>query len=138
MLKLEVEYCIDLVSAANDHGGLRKKMGRTKRHREAARGWLESVSRSRRIFPELPCTITLTRYGTKLLDENSNLGMAFKATMDGIACKPDKMRPAGFLQIDDADPRITWICKQEKISRSAIGMVPGQVRVKIEIEWEAS
>lgn len=133
-MKLIVDYAIDLVSTANVSGSMRSKMSRTKRHREAAKFWLMSVSRNQSIVPKLPCRITMTRYGIKSLDSD-NLENAFKATRDGIACAGTKTRPVGFIPVDDADPRFTWVCRQELVPRMTIGGLPGQSRVKIEIEW---
>lgn len=134
-MKLVVEYAIDLVSTANVSGSMRSKMSRTKRHRESAKLWLTSVSRSQRIMPKLPCQVTMTRYGIKSLDSD-NLENCFKATRDGIACAGSKTRPVGFIPVDDADPGFTWICKQVIVPRRTLGGIPGQSRVKIEIEWD--
>lgn len=146
-VRLCVEYTIDLVSEANVHGPMRAAMNRTKRHREAAKMWLESAARAQNLWPKPPCTITLTRYGIRRIDGHDGLGRAFKATIDGIACKgtirrkplvPGQRphtRPPGFLLIDDGDPRLTWVLTQQIVPRMEIGPIRGQSRVRIEIEW---
>lgn len=133
---LAVEFTIDLVSGANVRRGAREYMNRVKRHREAAKFWLMSASRNQKKTPQLPCVITLTRYGVKRLDGHENLSMSFKHVVDGIACKPTRTRPAGFFEVDDADPRFTWRYAQFKVPRMSIGPVPGQSRVRIELEWK--
>lgn len=135
-MKLSVEYTIDLVSSANVHGKLRAGMNRTKRHREAAKFWLVAASRNQKLVPQLPCKITLTRYGIKKIDGHDNLTMAWKASVDGIACDGTRSRPKGFLEIDDGDPRLTWRYEQFVVPKAFIGRIKGQSRVKIEIEWD--
>lgn len=51
----------------------------------------------------LPLVVTLTRIGARRLD-GDNLQGALKGVRDGVA---------GFLGVDDADPRITWRYAQE-------------------------
>ena len=55
-------------------------------------------------FPNLPCTVTLTRIAPRKLD-GDNLQAAFKAFRDGVA--------DGLGIKSDADPRVTWVYKQE-------------------------
>lgn len=59
---------------------------------------------------QLPCTVTLKRYGHNLLDTFENLPMSFKQIVDCIAeILTGKSRGRG-----DNDPRITWKADQEK------------------------
>ena len=84
----------------------------------------------------LPATITLTRLSPRLLDCDDNLPMAFKWVRDEIgACFfPDKVvryvARNGAVKTNkghaDADPRLTWVYKQEKRK------IPG---IRIEIEF---
>jgi hypothetical protein len=133
---LVVEFPLDLVSAANFHGRRRVAIGRVKRHREAGRVNLLAESRRVGLAPRLPCTITITRFGSKKLDGHENLAMACKALVDGIACKPTRLRPAGFFEVDDGDERFTWIYRQQIVPKASLGPLPGVVRVRIEIEWQ--
>jgi len=55
-------------------------------------------------FHPLPVTVTLTRVGVRLLDDD-NLAGGFKAVRDGIADR---------LGVPDNDPRITWRYEQRK------------------------
>ena len=83
----------------------------------------------------LPCVITLTRIGPRVLDCEENLPMAFKWIKDEIgACLfPEKVlfyRKKGGKIIankghSDSDPRVKWKYAQEK------GKILG---IKIEIE----
>jgi len=50
----------------------------------------------------LPCVVTLTRHGPRLLDDDNVVG-AFKALRDGIADR---------LGVDDADTRVAWRYEQ--------------------------
>jgi hypothetical protein len=133
---LAVEFVTDLVSSANKHGRWRDYAARVKRHREIAKTSLFAAARNARVTPKLPCTVTMTRMGIRLLDGHENLAMSFKHVVDGIACKPSKTRPAGFFEVDDADPRFTWVYKQKTVPRAAIGPILGQSRVRIELQWE--
>ena len=65
----------------------------------------------------LPCRITLVRMGPQALDTD-NLSISAKHVRDGIA---------DALQLDDADPRLTWEYAQER--RKTYG-----VRVEIEVD----
>lgn len=64
-------------------------------------------------FP-LPCTVTLTRVGPRLLDDDAPPG-AMKAVRDGIADR---------LGAKDNDPRITWKYEQAR----------GPYAVRVELE----
>lgn len=67
---------------------------------------------------KLPCRVTLTRYGPKLLDTD-NLAGAFKYCRDMLAA---------LLNVDD-DPGspVQWVYRQEKLSKR-------EHRIKIEVE----
>ncbi len=56
-----------------------------------------------RARPPEQLTITLTRCGPKLMDSDNSVG-ALKAVRDGVA---------DALSLDDGDPRITWVYRQE-------------------------
>jgi hypothetical protein len=52
-----------------------------------------------------PATITMTRYGPRALDEGCGLNASLKPVRDGVA---------DHFGVDDADPRFTWVYRQEK------------------------
>lgn len=52
------------------------------RRAKVQRAYVKAVLRGYR--PELPCVVTLTRYGPRLLDEFDNLPRALKAVADGV------------------------------------------------------
>lgn len=70
----------------------------------------------------LPCTVKLTRYGVRYLDEHENLRSGFKYVVDEIA---------RIIGVDDADPRVTWEYAQA-VSEVRI------YKVEIEITWKAA
>jgi hypothetical protein len=59
--------------------------------------------------------VTLTRVSSGVLDAHDNLRSALKSVVDGVA---------DYFEIDDADPRITWVYKQAK----------GKAAVRIEFD----
>lgn len=83
----------------------------------------------------MPCIITLTRVGSRALDAEENLPMAFKWIKDEIgACLfPEKvvtyqLKSGKYAQNkghSDSDSRVTWKYAQEK------GKIPG---IRIEID----
>lgn len=87
---------IKTVSEANrrDHWAARAK--RAKAQRWAAFCYVPTHP--------LPCVVTLTRIGPRLLDDD-NLRGALKAVRDGIADR---------LGVDDADPRVEWRYAQRR------------------------
>lgn len=122
-MNLVVEYTIDLVSSANKSGKLREKMARVKRHREAAYDHLFAASRNLRIKPTLPCCVTFTRMGHRLLDSHDNLKHSFKPTADSVAA---------FLGIKDNDTRVFWQYQQSIYSGTRI-LLKEQSIVRIDI-----
>ena len=52
----------------------------------------------------LPCVVTLTRIAPRTLDTDNNVA-GMKAARDGVAL---------WLQVDDADERISWVYAQRK------------------------
>ena len=82
-----------LISAANSREHWAARARRVKRERNAA-----IVVRK---YP-LPCIVTITRHGRRLMD-GDNLQAACKALRDGIADR---------LAVDDADPRVVWRYEQ--------------------------
>lgn len=93
---LSVTIPIRTVSLTNkrEHWGDRAR--RSKAEKDAV-GWMVPKCKP-------PCTVTLTRIGPKLLDDD-NLRGALKAVRDGIAAK---------LSVDDSDPTVVWNYAQEK------------------------
>lgn len=135
---LAVEFPIDLPAGCNVRRGAREAIARTKRQREAALWHLTAASRRTGLAPRLPCTVTLTRFSSRKVDGHDGLPNAFKATVDGIACKGSRTRPVGFMAVDDADERIGWKYAQQVVPRALLPRVPGQCVVRIEIAWEES
>ena len=68
---------------------------------------------------KLPCTITLKRYGPKLLDGFDNLPSSFKACVDACA---EVITGKGRGRGDD-DPRLTWKAEQEVSSSYGIKII---------------
>ena len=66
---------------------------------------------------ELPCVVTLTRCGSRQLDDD-NLRACLKAVRDGVADR---------LGVPDNDPRVQWRYDQAKCKRVDVG-------VRIELE----
>ena len=85
---------LKLISAANAREHWAKRAKRVKRERQAAL----IVQKH-----PLPCTVTITRHGKRLLD-GDNLQSAGKGLRDGIAAR---------LGVDDAYPRVTWKYDQD-------------------------
>ena len=52
----------------------------------------------------LPCRVTLTRIAPRTMDTDNNVA-GMKAARDGVAL---------WLQVDDADERISWVYAQRK------------------------
>jgi len=106
-----------LLSEANTHQHWRKKYERNKRQQKA----IVLIWRSQKPVVSLPCKVTLTRIGPRLLDFG-NLVYAFKGVQDKTA---DLIIP-GLApgQADDEKRGITWDYKQEK----------GLYGIRIEIE----
>ena len=57
-----------------------------------------------RALYSVPCVVTMTRIAPRELDDDNNTA-GLKNVRDGVAL---------WLGVDDADKRITWICKQAK------------------------
>jgi len=53
----------------------------------------------------VPCTVTMTRISPRGLDSGDNLSSSTKSCRDGIA---------DALGINDRDPRVTWLCLEER------------------------
>lgn len=87
-------------SEANQREHWHKKADRAK----SQRATVGMVVRARMTRPTLPCVVKLTRIAPKALDSD-NLYGSFKATRDAIA---------DWLGIDDRDPRVTYLCEQER------------------------
>ena len=83
-----------LISSANAREHWAKKARRVKRERMAALVIQKHP---------LPCVVTITRHGKRLMD-GDNLQSASKALRDGIADR---------LGVDDGDPRVTWKYAQD-------------------------
>ena len=107
-----------LMSEANTHQHWRKKYERNKRQQKA----IQLVWLSKRPSITLPCKVTLTRLGPRLLDFD-NMVYAFKATRDKVS---ELLIPGKAAGQADGDERITWDYKQEK----------GLYGIRIEIEHE--
>ncbi|MBU6231397.1 hypothetical protein KGP36_01910 [Patescibacteria group bacterium] len=88
-----------------------------KRNRLAAKEknivWAE-WHKDRKRAVTFPCTVTLTRFGPRRLDDD-NLAGSFKAVRDRIA---------QLMGIDDGSPLVSWVYKQQPSK---------EYRVRIEI-----
>lgn len=108
-MTVRVEIPMALPSVANLREHWATKAKRVKAQRNAVR---LAMTWRRRV--PLPVVVTLTRIGLRRLDSD-NLQGAFKAVRDQVAAQ---------LEVDDADPRVTWCYQQEK----------GRSGVRIELE----
>lgn len=93
---------IHTVSEANRRDHWRVRAKRARLHRKTAAALVPCFG--------LPCTVTLTRVGVRVLDSD-NLQGALKATRDGIADR---------LGVSDNDPRIEWRYGQAKGSPAVL------------------
>lgn len=59
-----------------------------------------------------PCEVRIVRLAPAQLDDD-NLARACKAVRDEVAA---------WLGVDDRDPRVTWVCAQEKAPRGVYGV----------------
>ena len=107
---------LHIVSEANQREHYMTVARRKALHRNTARCILQSHAR-----PQEPqqVTITLTRIGKRLLDDD-NLSGGFKATRDGIA---------DWLGIDDGDRRLKWQYQQRKTAKGE------QVGAEVSVTW---
>lgn len=62
--------------------------------------------------PPLPCRVTLTRLGKRLLDTGDNLNVSCKSVRDFIAA---------WIGVDDADGRVTWAYDQ-RVTKGGYGV----------------
>lgn len=105
---LEREFVVTLplrtVSEMNARGNWQVTHRRRKLHRSVA-GW--TVAGALRVDAICgPWEVVLTRFSVgKGLDPHDGLPSAFKGIVDGIA---------DALEIDDADPQVTWTYRQAK------------------------
>lgn len=86
---------------AREHWRVRANRVRRERH-ETAILLLQAVSGKPK--PVLPLVVTMTRTSPRMLDCD-NLPGAFKAIRDEIA---------SWYQINDNDPRVSWLYRQDK------------------------
>ena len=95
-----VEWPVRLMPLANlrEHWAIRSD--RAKRHRTMAK----LLASTMLVRPALPCIVTITRLAPRELDKNLR---------DGLA---------DWLGIDDRDPRVEWVVKQEKAGVRTYGV----------------
>lgn len=55
--------------------------------------------------PSRPLVVTLTRVSLGTLDAHDNLRSALKSVVDGVA---------DYFGVDDSDPRVEWVYRQQK------------------------
>lgn len=111
-----VTYPERIESEMNRREHWARKASRVKRQRIGAWAELEHVGPPRGILG--PVTVTMTRIAPRKLDDD-NLASGFKATRDGVA---------DWLGVNDADKRVTWVCRQE-------AGAPKTYQVRIEVAW---
>jgi hypothetical protein len=113
---------VRLVSESNAHEHWRSRQKRAK----SQRATVAAVARSVLARPALPCVIRITRIAPKALDRN-NLDGSAKHVVDGLA---------DWLGIDDRDPRVAYVCEQERGAKGdyavRVEVIPGAV-VRTEI-----
>ena len=99
-----VKMRIRTISMANvrEHWAVRAK--RNKTHRTAVAAQFEWCPQALKSTP-FPLTVTLTRYGKRLLDDD-NLAGSFKAIRDEVA--------AQLGRDDNPKSGISWVYKQDK------------------------
>lgn len=100
MASCTVTIPLRLVSESNAHEHWRSRQKRAK----GQRATVAMVARSTLTKPTLPCVIRVTRIAPKALDRN-NLDGSAKHVVDGLA---------DWLGIDDSDPRVAYVCEQER------------------------
>ncbi len=95
-----VEAPIRIESTPNlrEHWAVRSK--RASQHRNDTYFALKAAKAPHSV----PCTVTMTRIAPRELDDDNNTA-GLKNVRDGVAL---------WLALDDADKRITWVCKQAK------------------------
>jgi hypothetical protein len=89
---------VTLRSEANEGGKLRAAIRRKGEVKATVRAALDGVSP-----PKLPVVVRVIRVGGKKLDSD-NAVRAVKACRDEVA---------RWLQVDDADPRVKWVVRQQ-------------------------
>ena len=135
MTKIVWELPLSTISESNRNEHWSKS---SKRHQQQQFFIRALFSRESGKIP-MPCTITLTRLSTRMLDSEENLPMAFKWIKDEIgACLfPEKVvfykNRRGRITANkghaDSDPRVTWKYSQEKSKK---------VGIRVEFEAEDS
>lgn len=105
MNRFSVYVPIRIESVANLREHWTVKARRVKRERNAV-AMVMRTNLQGRAFP-LPCIVTMTRIAPRSLDDD-NLSGGMKAVRDQIAEE---------MHVDDADPRVVWLCGQEKAAR---------------------
>jgi hypothetical protein len=121
-MQVTAKVPVKLVNGLNQREHWAPKAKRAKDQRSAAFNVLMySVGPHPRYLPEwpespAPVTITITRRGGGRMDDDG-LTASAKHVRDGIA---------DWLGIDDGDPRLTWVVRQDKAPR-------GQHWVDIEV-----
>ena len=99
---------------------LRQHWGKTYQLRNKQRYWIGYIMiLHKKNIPDLPCTITLTRTGPNLWDDDNSI-YSLKYIREAIAEHLTKNYISGRA---DGDPRLTWVYKQEK----------GKLGIKIQI-----
>ena len=109
MASVMIQLPIRTVSEANqrDHWSVRNKR-KKEQQREVFFAWRKAMFGKPE--PKLPCTVTLTRFGPRLLDSD-NLAIAFKGIRDEVA---------KLLKVDDGDSQIRFEYQQRLDSDYAI------------------
>jgi hypothetical protein len=98
----ETIHGLQLVSEANAHTHWRQRQKRAKAQRLLASRVLGP--RVAAVKPQLPLAVTITRIAPRPLDSDNAVGSA-KHVRDGVA---------DALGINDGDPRVTWVVRQER------------------------
>ncbi|HEX8914396.1 MAG TPA: hypothetical protein VF796_18760, partial [Humisphaera sp.] len=99
---LSLTFPLTTVSEPNrrDHWGKRRRRGA---NQQQVVGWELAAFRPSIAAVGLPVRVTLTRIAPERTDPD-NLGAGFKAVQDAVA---------KVLNVDDGDPRVTWVYDQE-------------------------
>ena len=113
MILIEVFVPVKTVS----EGNIREHWIKAARRHQEQRFGVENALKGA-LF-QLPCTVKLTRHGTRTLDSD-NLQFSFKWVRDSVA---DFLIPGLKRGRADDDPRIEWIYDQKKVKRGQEGFL---------------
>ena len=110
MIRLSVPIQMPNPLNAREHWGAKARRAKSHRLAVYAAAKLAGVLEDIRLVP-LPATVTITKVGPRRLDDDGATASA-KHVRDEIA---------QLLGIDDGDPEVTWVVKQESRGSGVYG-----------------